>query len=581
MSQSNPVRSALVSFFKTLIAADPHAQYSTIFAAKRHFEAVASKHFDSCASRSDAIYARVISLLDELTPEDLFKVCEGFRQVSVTDLYNSLNAARPAFRAGVRALLYGCENGIEPCAVSYRHNPDASGRTVSQITANRLHTLLTKEVEHYYVAENNCVVWIDRAVKGLSSDGAWFVRGLLPYAAVVVATVHACGADLQRPWIWLEWRMSMLFTTKGPEAVRFEEVLLIALQAMYLPGDVLQKYEYKDEMEDVILDMFLYGLALHTYRKKTVADWSDYKVGLAVSLAFSLLVGDSKWSSVNVDDRNPFGSNLFTCGFANLLRYVGAEIALTDNARAFALVSGKVALVTMKHNQLKVVKRANKEFVARIERVVGKRRLAQHLKEQLRSVSVYCDVNAEFPQHEIETVDELAVLGSCEVTLHEYWRRRTKSDDDVRSATLAEDLVVTVKITFDVDKAVDSSRRKSTYNLKRWWDKTRRGYEHVGHNDGRGTESTTVRHGAVYADFNRGCIRLTTRVGDETVFRRLGRPIGWTTERCSAVFACIRGHVACATAAAHDGDNWRPATRHSVVVVPCGSDGAIRERTAG
>lgn len=108
-------------------------------------------------------------------------------------------------------------------------------------------------------------------------------------------------------------------------AVLFQGVLLIALQAMCLPEDMLQKYEYRHEMEAAILDTFLYGLAINTDTPKAVADWCDYKVGLAVSLSLSASAGDMEWSCVHVDYGIPLDSNLFTCGFANLSRCVGGD----------------------------------------------------------------------------------------------------------------------------------------------------------------------------------------------------------------------------------------------------------------
>ncbi len=588
MSEPNPLRSAILSFFSTLLVADDSSTDATILAQKDHFEAVAAEHYEQFASRSDAAYARIISLLDIITPGDLLKVCEGFRQVSLTDPYNALNATRPVFREGIRALRYGCAHGLEPCAISYRHSPHACGRTVSRAAANLLRTRLQDMPALCDEIDGTCVAWIDRAVKGLSSDGAWFLRGLLPYGVATVAVIHRGPPDLQRPWIWLEWRLS----TRAMSAegwlgvVGWREVLLIALQAMYEPGDMLSKYEYKDEMEAVILDIFAFGLAAMTQvrrdRMTVVSGWSDYKVGLVVALAVHVSSGDTKWSSIIVDDRNPYRNNLFVGGLTDILALAGAkmQLRLHDDFRAYALVGGNVAFMKRRGNDFSIATRMDSKLLARLKKMAGKGRIAQHLNCDLRSVSLYCDVNPDLPQHRFDAADELAVLASCHVSLCEHWESRTKTEHDICNGTVAEGYVVAVSMDFDLRKAAQSARRKRSYSMKRWWDKTRvRGASAAlplnGKTDAASAacqDDVVARKGVVVADYNQGCVRLTTRIGKETVFRRLSGPAGCCMERGSALFACVRGHISCAAAAALNGFKGKPPSEkvpENVVLVQC------------
>ena len=86
----------------------------------------------------------------------------------------------------------------------------------------------------------------------------------------------------------------------------------------------------------------------------------------------------------------------------------------------------------MKHNELVIARRAKTTFIVRVAKVAGKRRLAKHLRKQLHNLFVYCDVNADFPQHKFETLDELAILASCHVNP----ARTLAEKDEERQVTL-------------------------------------------------------------------------------------------------------------------------------------------------
>lgn len=65
---------------------------------------------------------------------------------------------------------------------------------------------------------------------------------------------------------------------------------------------MLQKYQYKYEMEEAIWDMFLLGFGINSTRPMAIADWSGYNMGLAVSLSLSVLAGDRECNCLHEED---------------------------------------------------------------------------------------------------------------------------------------------------------------------------------------------------------------------------------------------------------------------------------------
>lgn len=466
---TSPVRSSLLHFFSALHAFDSpsaltnHTANDAVKHAAHNFRSVADVHFDTYATSSDAFYARFVTSLKVITPTQLGKLCAGFRLIQVSDGYTSLNRTCVQTGEGLRALFYGCEHGIIPTALSYRHNPHTLSlpdapvitATVGKHTAERFQTLVNSSDASI---EDIAVVWIDRAVKGLSTDGEWFVRGLLPYCIALICPAYSDDSAFRRPWIWLEWKLSLRTHSSSQivAVVDYRDILLIALQALYLPADILGDYEFASEMESVIQDMLCFGLsaaALNpmdgTARRDVLKQWSDYKVGYVMTLACTANeMGQStfvKGGTFSVDGRDAYGCGLFADGICHMLNSYGMTIR--KGSVRTSPGSSILTMYKMVDEQFAFVKRLlqdGREMMVVATRVPSS--ILTKVSTTTRGVNVGIAVEHEYfaimERYDLilkdalipalNNLDALAVLACCDAEIQPPGpEKHTKSKDDL------------------------------------------------------------------------------------------------------------------------------------------------------
>eukprot|EP00177_Eucheuma_denticulatum_P001361 GFKZ01002475.1.p1 GENE.GFKZ01002475.1~~GFKZ01002475.1.p1 ORF type:complete len:619 (-),score=64.16 GFKZ01002475.1:551-2407(-) len=505
----NPVRDAIVSFFESLLCApetvhersnsdNPLEEWLTTVKAKtKSFHEVSEQHYDRVATRSDAVYARFISMLNIISVSQLLKLCEGFRRIPVNNAYESLNNARVAANEGIRTLAYGSRNGIMPVALSYRHSPHSLTTTIKTValatvdmeTADRFKNLVRDS------HDGEVVVWIDRAVKGLSVDGEWFVRGLLPYSLVPVVAAHRGPADWSRPWIYLEWRLSTrAFSTKGLVSISDpSDALVIVLQAMFAPGNMLRNYEYAEEMEEVILDMVLFGLCAiggkpteGHLREEDVLRWDDLKVTSAVALALSSFEfagnKEAQFGTMAIDKRDPYDTGIFRCGLMAMLDTVGIRLSTDGVFEAFKMIDGKFVITKRDGDRHFVLMRVPGAALRSLAWNYGKISVADMLREEVESTAHRYDLRTTKRNVTFDSADELAVLSCCDVwSVKGVIQRRSCDDAD---ATLPDgmaqrcgvrDSESTVECRFNARKARENVERRGRHSLAAWRRRVRKG----------------------------------------------------------------------------------------------------------
>lgn len=396
------------------------------------------------------------------------------------------------------------------------------------------------------------VVWIDRAVRGLSTDGDWFVRGLMPYCVVPIAVAHSgTQTDYRRPWIWLEWRLSSHsnFPRSGGivGAVDPMEMVLIALQAMFLPHDMLANYEYASEMESVIRDMFFFGLAVtagistETDARKTVALWSEYKIGITVLLACRANEGNMRNGAIRVDDRDPFRTGLFRAGLPMMLSTIGARIPSPPGLHAYAIVGGGVVVAKEFGGRLALLTRLSADSLRGLLHIAESAQISGALQTEAALMRQNLGLDGMLPT--FDHSDELVLLASCRVWLAPRGKRRERSVDDSEKP-IARESEYEVAWQFDAHKAWLNSERKASYLMRQWLG------EIISKCDGRAQECDIFERGehsmapqALFADYNRGTLRWTALLGDgTTAFRRFRFGFG-NDERSIYSFATSTGEA--------------------------------------
>lgn len=573
----NPLRAALLLFFDSLVGdniyerKDKHIDDSAVRKAASNFNAVAEQNFDKHASKSDAIYARFISLVDILTITELRKVCEGFRLVRCNNAYYDFNTAAVKHGEGIRALRYGCYHGIFPSALSYRHNPHTfipafdtenspdSGTqptqvfaTVDSATVQRFLTVrLSKKSSGTTSSRqsastsifttsgletekaNVCVVWIDRAVRGLSVDGDWFVRGLLPYCLVPIAAAHEFGDDMLRPWIWLEWRFSTgTFSSEQISPSIFpQDIIHVALEAMFETAHMMETYEYRDEMEVVIADILAFALSNYLDRKPEQMAWSrhdlvatlsDYKIGLIVAFSLSASPGDTRFGILRLQDTDPFGSGLFRYGIMHLLATAGAALPSKNGFNGFSLIDGSVIATAERDGKIHIMTRLPERSFHLLKAQAGNGRIRRLLFSEVLSLEKRYDCRLQYNRHKFLPADELRVLASCDV---EYYREKIRCVSKDDAMVMNEDQTCSMEVItkFNKRKAERNVNRKKSYSMRRWLEKLSKSKEEqhqISQNRQRQEDDEQDMEHAMVLDYNCGILSWISILSNQSFLYR-------------------------------------------------------------
>lgn len=512
----NPLRRELLCFFQALLNSPTSQEFTQPYSScdnelkikqwaqhatscARSFNLTASRHYDRHAAPSDAIYARFVTALDYITPVQILKLCEGFRVISKPNVYSELNSAHVQHGAGVRALMHGCRHGIIPTALSYRHTlhaPPAAQTardsavpfTVSRETAERFVQMMNRG-RNAYSKEEEIVVWIDRAVKGLSVDGEWFVRGLLPYCLVPVAAAHSGQHDFKRPWIYLEWRLSTrAFSLKGLQArVNHSDVIQIALHAMFAPARMMEEYEYAQEMEAVVQDMYVFGMCAMAGKRTDAAErmlqtrqWDDYKVGLVT--VFSLTCSEyeddreARYGALEMTHKDPYACGLFTDELHVLLGSVGVRFGSpSSKVYGYKLVEGSFVMVQEKNDSAVICTRLPRAVMQQVRKEYEDVSIETVFRQEVEALAQKYDLRLTTENLKFQNANLLTVLACCDVRTQKGRQRRKGMDD--ADAALRKNTAVkcgvadespSLCLRYDETKAAANICRRQRYSLCAW-----------------------------------------------------------------------------------------------------------------